>query len=463
MASYIFYMSALAWFKQDETEAVHTAWKILHGELIYIDFFQHHHPLLYVYLAPVIALFGEHASTVVACRIAILPFFFGIVAATWLLAGRLFDRPTALVAAACLTMSWPFLYFATQIRPDVPEAMLGMFALVLLFPRGTRQASSGEESLIQERLSQSDPSPVRSLLIGILLGVSFLFLQKAIFYLAAVTLVYGARIYRREGRWAALGALWAGFVLAILPFGMWLIARGMVREYFFLNWTLNAHCLDRFSFLPHAWVILETQPAVCLFAVVGLVAVFLKRDGREFDRRCQDLALVMAILVGQVIVAPAPYLHYWIPALPLVAIFASRGMVWALARRPLILAVILGLSAFIPLIVNVVIREWTNRERLAEIDYVLREAGPEDPVYDGDILFNVFRKDVDYFWFSLADWQMLGSYRNLRPYELDICDRIEKRKPKIISTYKIDDLGDPRIRDHYTKSKEHPELMIRTR
>ena len=55
-------------------------------------------------------LCGERAATAVACRIAMLPFFAGIVAATWPLARRLFDKRTALVAAACLLVSWPFLY-----------------------------------------------------------------------------------------------------------------------------------------------------------------------------------------------------------------------------------------------------------------------------------------------------------------------------------------------------------------
>ncbi len=117
---YVLYMSALASLNHDELEAVHTAWKTVQGEVIYADFFQHHHPLFYAWLAPVIMLSGERAATVVACRIATLPFFAGIIAAAWMLARRLFDKRTALVAAACLLLSWPFLYEATEIRPERP-------------------------------------------------------------------------------------------------------------------------------------------------------------------------------------------------------------------------------------------------------------------------------------------------------------------------------------------------------
>ena len=92
-----------------------------------------------------------------------------------------------------------------------------------------------------------------------------------------------------------------------------------------------------------------------------------------------------------------------------------------------------------------------------------RRRGLRDAVYDGDAMFNVFRQDVDYFWFSLGDRQMLESYRRLRPYDLDICDRIEKMQPKIISTFEIKDLDDPRIRDHYARSKRYPNLLVRVR
>ena len=44
---YVLYMSLLGSLNHDELEAVHTAWKIVQGEVIYADFFQHHHPLFY--------------------------------------------------------------------------------------------------------------------------------------------------------------------------------------------------------------------------------------------------------------------------------------------------------------------------------------------------------------------------------------------------------------------------------
>ena len=113
----------------------------------------------------------------------------------------------------------------------------------------------------------------------------FLFLQKAIFYFAAVMLVLAGRTFRREAGWKALCAVWAGIVLAVLPFGVWLVSHGMFGEYFFLNWTLNAYCLDRFSFVPNAISILETQPAVCVFALYAMMALSVRSAAAGTWRR----------------------------------------------------------------------------------------------------------------------------------------------------------------------------------
>ena len=446
---YVLYMNLLSPFNPDELEGVHSAWLILQGKLIYVDFFQHHHPLLYSYLVPIITLLGEHAGTVIACRIAIMPFFAGILAASYLLALRLFDKPTALVAIACLLLSWPFLYAATSIRPDVPQVMFGMIALLMLYPR--RAPQGGKPPHV---------SMWRYLLAGLCLGLSFLFLQKAIFYVAVVTLVLLGRILRREAGWKVLFTMAGGMVIAIFPFAIWLAAHGMTGEYFFLNWTLNAYCHDRFSFVSFAIVVLESQPVMCAFALLAFIALVR-------DRRHAELTVMLMGLLCQVLLAPSPYLHYWLPVLPLLAIYAGHGLMRTLGPRPAIIGGLLAASLIAPIITNIcaayVVGGLTNLERLDQIAYVLKVTSPSDTACDPYVIFNVFRKDVDYFWFSLDDKHMLATYKRLRPYELDIYDRIDKMKPKAVSTFGIENLDDARIRDHYVKSDRFPTILIRNR
>ena len=39
-------LSIVRFFDGDELEHVHSAWHVLNGALPYVDFFEHHHPLL---------------------------------------------------------------------------------------------------------------------------------------------------------------------------------------------------------------------------------------------------------------------------------------------------------------------------------------------------------------------------------------------------------------------------------
>ena len=47
-----FALSMFRFFDADEMEHVHSTWHVLHGAVPYVDFFQHHHPLLWYVLAP---------------------------------------------------------------------------------------------------------------------------------------------------------------------------------------------------------------------------------------------------------------------------------------------------------------------------------------------------------------------------------------------------------------------------
>ena len=74
----------------------------------------------------------------------------------------------------------------------------------------------------------------------------------------------------------------------------------------------------------------------------------------------------------------------------------------------------------------------------------------------------MFRDDVDYFWYSVRDHQALGTYKMLRPYQYDVYMRIDRMQPKVISTYEIENLADPRIEGHYRPSETYDGIFIRT-
>ncbi len=160
--------SQLRGFGTDEFEAVQTGWKIACGERIYVDFFQHHHPGLYYLLAPVIALSGERPATLITCRYLMLGMLAGIVAASYGIAARLFGRAAAAVGVFLLMANYGFVDRALEIRPDVPQTLCGLIAIWLVIP--------GEQPVTTRRW----------LTAGLCLGLGFVFLQKALFTIAAL-------------------------------------------------------------------------------------------------------------------------------------------------------------------------------------------------------------------------------------------------------------------------------------
>ena len=86
----------------------------------------------------------------------------------------------------------------------------------------------------------------------------------------------------------------------------------------------------------------------------------------------------------------------------------------------------------------------------------------DDLVYDGHILFNVFRKDIDFFWYSIdPHLGTLETFQTMTDYHYNVYEIIDRVKPKVISNYNIDNMEDYRIKNHYVQSEHHQDLFIR--
>ncbi len=120
-------------FGHDEFEGVHTGWKILQGERIYLDFFQHHHPFYYYVTAFVISLAGETVAAVLTLRLISFAAYAAMLLLTWRLAMQIYKRRmVAKIALILLSSAYIFFDSAIEIRPDVPQVFFGFAAFVLL-------------------------------------------------------------------------------------------------------------------------------------------------------------------------------------------------------------------------------------------------------------------------------------------------------------------------------------------
>ena len=102
-----------------------------------------------------------------------------------------------------------------------------------------------------------------------------------------------------------------------------------------------------------------------------------------------------------------------------------------------------------------------NTAQLKKINYVISVTNANDYVYDGDIQFNLFRKDIDYFWFSLRPGRGLTTYQKLVDYKYDLEAAILKLRPRVVADYLLTSEMKQRLSTLYHPTAEFPDLWIR--
>jgi len=282
----------------DEYEHAHAAWAVAHGQLPYVDFFEHHTPALYFAAAP---LFGAPVDAdpraavhaLIAARLAMWTLTVLCVALTYRLGASWRDADTGAFAALLLVTSAQFLESMLEFRPDV-AAVAGVLLAVLAGP---------------------------SFVGGLAFGAALLFTQKAIFaapgFLAAMAI--GARPVRRGAAFAA------GVGVPLAAAAAYFAAHHALRAFYFCNVTMNGRLnADTFSPLPRLLSNVVQQPALYLLGAAGLAAA-LRHLARDGDRA--TLTAAAASLAAGVFVIGKAYDQYYALLLPLLAVLGASVLV----------------------------------------------------------------------------------------------------------------------------------------
>ena len=441
----LFFVSLNRFFDQDEFEAMHTTWKMVQGEEIYTDFIQHHHPFMYYTLLPLYALFGSTVEVLIAARVFIFFQLAATLALVYLIAFETYrDRLTALSATLFLTLIGLFTAKAIEIRPDVPQTLLSLLGLYLM---------------VRFFRTRSLWLLVAS---GVSFGVSILFLQKGIVFAGLVGLVLlGRWLFGRDVKFVQ-GLLFAGSVIAAtLPYALYLLLNGELESFFFWNFTYNTVYYELRGWEAGKLVNnlnLFYSNSLLLLLLFSVTLLLLKKSRLEWE-----LLFLGAAVFGFTMVTGRHNLQYYMLAFPFFSILAARGYVQGLSRYKAVATLVLAFICFMPLfdlLRNAVVLN--NNEHIAKIQYVLDLTDEDDYVYDGSIRFNLFRHDIDFIWYMAGEpYKAAETLAILMDYDYNVYEAIERREPKIISSFGIDNMDDPRIAKYYARSPEYGDLYIR--
>ncbi len=438
---FILSLSIYKKFDRDEFESVHVAWKIFSGGVIYVDFLEQHQPFFYYMLVPLIEAFKVNVSVLMAARSMVFSMLLAIFFITYNMARNLFNKESAVISLILLATTEIFILKAVEIRPDVPQTLFSLLALSLLF------------RYFQKKFSRY------LILSSMSLGVSFLFLQKSVFFACIIGAILLFRLCLKQIRSRDVFLYFLLFISTLAPFYLYLFLKSQLHAYLMCNYFYNfsnTHWEMSRSQIMTLGLISSFRTSPQLWILLFLSFFFLNSSNQKI-LGCMSVGVLIIFFLMQF-----QNTQYYMPLMPLIAMMAGFA-VHKMSRsffkyRPLILWAMVVLCIFYPvkLYLNM-IRDPsnTNMYQLNEVGYVLAVTKPKDFVYDGSIQFNLFRKDLDFFWYLTKQEQSppWGHY--------DIYKLINKFEPKVITAYKIPDMADKRIAQHYQASDKYPDLFIR--
>lgn len=438
----IFFYSINRGFDRDEFEHIHTAWKIARGQEIFVDFFQHHHPFFDYMITPVIQVYGSTIDSLFVSRYIMLLLTACILAVTYILALCVFKNPEVGILSLILTSTFiAFFMKSIEIRPDVPQALTGLLAVYFLFAYYDKESP---RSLIASAVS---------------LAVSFLFLQKALVLIVPIAGLLLYDMVKKRVRFRHVILYAAVFIAALLPYYLYLVIDGSLERYYEMNWLVNYYIPQLFSKFDSTTALFKENTVTCVLYLVGVIS--LVRSGRE--RRFAVLSVLLIIL--PIILFKNLWRQYFMLAVPPVAIIAGYVVYSTFNSRLSRFIVILG-AIYLPLTYmhNNGFFNMNNNNQKAQLDkieYVLSITEGGDKVYDGNVFFNVFRDDIDYFWFCVSYPYCLDAYKKISDYRYNIYELISSERPKVISNTGIYSFHDIRIKNKYRVSDRYPDLYIR--
>ena len=175
----------------------------------------------------------------------------------------------------------------------------------------------------------------------------------------------------------------------------------------------------------------------------------------------REFCILSLILLLSVFTVKTPHQQYYMMFFPLMAIISGYGVVHLIKSNKAIMYIVIIASALPMFVFSRNLIANNNTDQIDKINYVLLNTTKDDYVYDGNIKFNIFRKDVDYFWFSVRpNGGALETYKTLSYYDYNIYESINKYKPKIISNYYID-INNELISKNYQPSHRYNDIFIR--
>ena len=404
----------------DVIEHIHAAYLTSIGKVPYLDFFEHHNPLLWYMFGWFVRLFEGNVEII--GFVAYLTFLFFLVGCWYLykiVIEFLGDKTLGLLSVILVLCPSVFLYYI-YFKPDNYMFTTLTMGIYYLF------------SFMRDKKR-------KDLVISFLaLWISFLFIQKAILYYpilggCVLYLLYKKEMNFRDFLWALLIPLIGTIGLVLVLYKM-----EMLELYWKSCFVFNDVMRDYFGKNKINLVFNSWHWGTAVFVVAGLFgAIFFKYENKYF----RILYLIFAFTFGLKCFYFSPHHYYWYEAfyfgVPVAVVALSRLMNENKVFRYVFLGAVQIYIGFIVYYFHFDLNLGIKRDDMGKVFYYIESKMNRcDKIYASRFNINLFRKNLSYYWFILGRLDVIGQKIGLKPIE-DANEIIEQNKPKVLVAYDV--------------------------
>lgn len=403
----------------DEFEHLHASWLVSIGQVPYKDFFEHHHPLLWYISAPLVSFFYNNAIIFYVMRGFSL--LISLLSIWYIYRIVLFfgDRKCAWFAIALSLGNIITLYNAYQFRPD---AYMNLFFIMGVYYLFYHLRTTYLKYLIYSFLSFT---------------LSFLFLQKISLLLVVIEFVLLWLIAKKKITFKNAFLASIPTIGVMLAFMFYLYSKEALIEYFELNFKFNqamVYYFERGAF----WY---QQIWLSVYAIALLTALYFFKKGNLYFK-IFALIYICEFLMRALHFAPHP--NYYTLLTYFSAVILSLYADVFMPKRKFISALIIT-ALFINLgnlfnRIDASAEKYNSYKHYQMTDYIHKNSKSNDYLMNGyDKNFNIYRKDVSYYWFGL-DMLLPVMKQEYGIDNIDINELVLEYRPKFVYTRNYVDL-----------------------
>lgn len=298
--------------QSDENEHLYGAYMVFNGYIPYLDFFEHHNPLLWYLTAPLYLLFENDVGIYYAIRI--ITFILTILTAyyTYKLSTLLQLSKFYSILSACFYLSFDITKeTGIQFRPDVPMALLIIMGLYYF--------------ILSQKYNQ-----FKNLFFSFLcFSFSFFFLQKAAVFILPIALYIFYLLIKK--RITLKIFIYASLFPIIITFTYlaYLYLTDTLKLYYTYNYLGNMVSFRTYDMLKENSFNLYKTPSIILCLLASLYALIIGKN--KNIKLLAFYSLICFYIVVHLIYAADR--HYMIPLLPLFSIVLSHLLQYILNEK----------------------------------------------------------------------------------------------------------------------------------